>query len=387
MIQRFRSLIRRRVETNKLRKIILPDFALNTDFSSNDYLGIARDNDLCKKISKSYQIFIDSNKGYPVMGSTGSRLLTGTSTEFNETEKCLSRFHMQPYCLLANSGWDLNYGIMSSLPGTDTAVIYDELVHNSVVIGSRSGRQKSSTSFRHNDLNSLQEALLENNSASEKLIVVESVYSMDGDECPLAAVLDLALRENAMVLVDEAHSVGVYGQNGEGLIVSLGLQAHPALLGVVYTFGKAIGQHGAALLTSHPEIIPVLLNYSKPLIYSTSLPVHALISIRETYETLPTLNDERQSLFSLIAQFKEECLHYNIPLLPSNSAIQGVLVPTNEAVMQVAQELRSKYFSCFPIRAPTVPAGAERIRIIIHSFNDSMQVSALCEALSQAVKR
>lgn len=282
-------------------------------------------------------------------------------------------------------------------------MIYDELSHNSIIMGIRNGRQKQSISFKHNDMNSLQQILRagstsaiceqykcndvgESKNEPETLIVVEAVYSMDGDVCPLVELLDVAAENNAMIIVDEAHSIGVYGRKGEGLISSLGLQRHPALLGVVYTYGKAFGTHGASFATNHASIISHLLNYSKPLVYSTSLPLHSVVCIQKAYETVASAEQPRAHILHLITHFKELCKIKSIATIPSDSPIQGVVIPGNEAVLAAALFVQSRGFSCSPIRAPTVPEGSERLRVILHAHNTVEEVASLCEALRDCMQ-
>ena len=166
-------------------------------------------------------------------------------------------------------------------------VIYDELVHNSMQMGIRLGRQSAAVPFHHNDLASLEAALARAREAgSEQIFVaVEALYSMNGDEAPLVAICEAAAAHGACVIVDEAHSTGLFGSSGRGLVNALGLDHHPSLLTAIHTFGKAMGCHGAAVL-GPSGFREYLLNYSRPLIYSTSLPLHSVVSIRQAHELM-----------------------------------------------------------------------------------------------------
>lgn len=388
LLKRLKAQLDTRSGEGKLR-IISTKYNPSTqiDFSSNDYLGLSRSKTLVKNIESAYQAYMNSQpKGTPLLGSTGSRLLTGHSPLYSETEKYIASFHGYSRALLGNSGWDLNYGLMSCIAGPKTAVYYDELVHNSLVAGTRAGRQSSTTSFRHNsvsDLQSVLESIMPQQ--QEKVVLVESVYSMDGDICPVLEMLDVAHKFGAMVLVDEAHSTGVIGTRGEGLVAMLGLQDHPSLLGTVHTFGKGVGAHGAALLTNYECLLETLANYSYPLIYSTSLPVHSIVSIRQAYEQMAIASKEREKLAALIFFFREECAKYSIPIMDSITPIQAIQCSGNAAVLKLAQTLQDQGFSCLPIRAPTVPEGGERIRIILHSFNSENELKMLVRAVAEAV--
>jgi 8-amino-7-oxononanoate synthase len=238
MVNRLETQLRKRKDTGKLRALQpLNNGIPLIDFSSNDYLGLSRSaklNDIIDEDWKSYKL--KQPPGTPHLGSTGSRLLTGNSAAYQETEKYLASFHGHSQCLLANSGWDLNYGLLSCIPCNNTVVFYDELSHNSLIMGLQSGRGLRNVSFKHNDMNELRNRLSDlskhdEESSREKLIVVESIYSMDGDTCPIIELLEIAKEFNAMVVVDEAHSTGIVGSRGEGLVSSLNLQSHQNLLG------------------------------------------------------------------------------------------------------------------------------------------------------------
>lgn len=349
------------------------------DFSSNDYLGLSRNRLLWKNIRKSEdKYFRESDELAPVIGSTGSRLLTGNSKLFEETEKMIAKRHNRTTCLIANSGWDLNFGLLSSLPSEETLIVYDELLHNSMLMGIKSSKCVQKEKFFHNDINHLKLILQDNMKYKEKLILVESIYSMDGDECPIKEILEIAEKFDASVIIDEAHSTGVIGRKGEGLVGSLGLQNHNHLFASIHTFGKALGYHGAAILTNHHELKDFLLNYCSPIIYSTSLSFLSLICIQESYKFIEYCHEERAKLEKLIKLFKEISIKLELILTLSSSAIQGVIIKGNERVLKVSNELEKKGFNCLPIRSPTVKEGNERLRIVLHSFNSEKEIEKLC---------
>lgn len=400
MLNRIEKILKIRESKGKLRSLaksfVSPQEPFKTyiDFSSNDYLGLARNLDLYKQSHESYGDFIDiasqSTKSKtkwhhePLLGSSGSRLLTGDNAYYHDTENYLANFHNYKHSMLANSGWDLNFGLCSCLSSEDTVVLYDEYCHNSIISGIRQGRQRQATKFHHNDMNHLRQLLGQLPSDNkERIIYVESLYSMDGDICPLLELLDVASQYDAQVIVDEAHSTGVYGRHGEGLIGSFNLQSHPNLLGTVHTFGKAVGVHGAAFLTNHFSLISYMYNYNYPLIYSTSLPLHTLISIRHAYELMSTSHQQRSDLFKYINYFKTECLKNNIKnVLLSDSPIQGIIVPGNERVVAVAKAIKGYGFNISPIRAPTVTEGMERLRIVLHAHNSEQEIAELCRHIA-----
>ena len=237
MVLRMEKQLLQRSMTGKLRSLQpLNQGSSLIDFSSNDYLGLSRSEKLLRNIEEDWRRYkVTQPIGTPHLGSTGSRLLTGNCSAYEDTEKYLANFHGHSQCLLANSGWDLNFGLLSCVPSNNTVVFYDQLSHNSLITGLQSSRKMNNVPFKHNDMKELRNALHHankgNQPVTEKLIVVESIYSMDGDICPVGELFEIAEEFDAMVVVDEAHSTGVVGDRGEGLISSLGLQSHPNLLG------------------------------------------------------------------------------------------------------------------------------------------------------------
>ena len=218
------------------------------------------------KVQETYESLPEKK----LLGSTGSRLLTGDSAYAHTLEQRLAKWHRRPAALLCNSGYDANLSVLSSVT-LDTIVIMDELSHNSLQMGVKLSKKCDVDTFRHNDLEDLRR-LLEHHLANPKpvLVVVESVYSMDGDIAPLREILDLSSEFQACVIVDEAHGLGVFGEHGMGVLERDSLESHPALLCSIHTFGKAAGCHGAVICGSH-SLKEYLINYGRPIMYSTSL--------------------------------------------------------------------------------------------------------------------
>eukprot|EP00755_Sulcionema_specki_P012812 Sspe_Gene.52330::Locus_29004_Transcript_1_1_Confidence_1.000_Length_2051::g.52330::m.52330/K00652/bioF; 8-amino-7-oxononanoate synthase len=358
------------------------------DFCSNDYLGLARNHQLRERIGRETrrveEDFADSSLAF--LGSSGSRLLSGNNRYAEELEEYLSAFHSRDAALLFNSGYSANLGVLSSIPTKHDVVVFDELVHNSTREGMRLGRQRKSISFKHNNITSLREAL-EQARGDMVYVVVESVYSMDGDIAPLTEICELAsAAQNIAVIVDEAHATGVFGKGGRGVVNQLGLERHPAMLCTVHTFGKGLGVHGAAVLGSK-SLKTYLINYARSLVYATALPLHSLVSARCAYEYQSgpqgdALRDQLHRLIDLFTLRLKEALPG--ALLASSSAIQAVLVPGNSAVVSAARALRDAGFDVLAIRAPTVPKGTERLRVILHAHNTPDEVERLVEAILAA---
>ena len=340
------------------------------DFTSNDYIGLARDNQFHKLIEEE----VKSNQLYG--GSTGSRLLSGNNDYVEQLETKIAAFHRSEAALIFNSGFDANYGLLSTLPYRGDTIIYDELVHASIHDGIKAGKANKVV-FTHNDLSDLEEKLRQ--ATGLKYVVTESLFSMDGDVAPLREMSFVCSKYGAGLIVDEAHATGVIGEKGEGLVNHLGIETD--MLARVHTFSKALGAHGAVILCSN-DLKEFLINYCRPFIFSTAMSLHSLASIHVAYDYFPTLTDRRTQLKHL-----ENILRGNfkstddIKLLPSDSPIQSVMIKGNSEVKHIAALLQKEGFDARAILSPTVAKGKERIRICLHSHNNEAQIKAFTASL------
>lgn len=336
------------------------------DFCSNDYLGFARDAKKLDFTGKS--------------GSTGSRLLTGNSTFAEELEQKIARFHQAEAGLLFNSGYTANIGLLSCIATKDDTILYDYLSHASIRDGIRLSRASSFT-FQHNDLEDLQHKI--RTATGRIFIVVESIYSMDGDAAPLQEICNIAIENEAYVIVDEAHSTGVFGKNGEGLVVALDLQNK--VWARIHTFGKAIGNHGAIVVGSN-ILHDFLINFSKPLIYTTAMSGHNLQNIELGYSQLPN-NKNIETLCKNIILFtkslSDEAKSY---FVPSQSPIQSLIWQGNDRVKAFAQAVQAAGYDVRPILYPSVPKGGERLRICLHSFNTELEIKELINIINTYIE-
>jgi len=348
---------------NAFRQLRLPEG--KTDFCSNDYLGIV------------YHGLLAGSEGHLPSGSSGSRLLAGNYALAETTEKEIAVFHESEAALLFNSGYDANLGLLSCVPQRGDTIIYDSLSHASIRDGIRLSFARS-FSFIHNDLDSLEKRLqqAERPAGSQVFVVTETVFSMDGDQCPLPEMVVLCEKYSAHLIVDEAHATGVVGERGEGLVQALGLQGK--IFARVHTFGKACGCHGAVVLGS-TALRDYLVNFARSFIYSTSLPPQAVAVIRTSYRIFPRLERERAHLAQLVQRFQLAVLRYE--KLPSQTPIQVVIVPGNEAVKALSDQLRQHNLDVRPILYPTVPKGKERLRVVLHAFNTMGQLDQLIRLL------
>ena len=232
----------------------LSSFEGSTDFFSNDYLGWGR----------------REKRFFAQVGSTGSRLLSGNSAQHEVIESDFATFFNSQAALHFNSGYDANLGVFSAIPQKGDTILYDELIHASARDGIRLSWAKSH-SFRHNDVAHLKQRI--EKAEGSVYIAVESLYSMDGDLAPLKELVNVSKSYGAYLIVDEAHSGGVFGAQGKGLAVKLGVESDIFLR--LITFGKAYGSHGGLVLGSD-DLRQFLLNFSRPFIYSTALPAYVL---------------------------------------------------------------------------------------------------------------
>lgn len=337
------------------------------DFSSNDYLGLARSD----RLKSTIAAFISSHPQLPV-GSTGSRLLAGNSALAESLEKKIASFHGAETGLLFNSGYDANLGFFSSVPQRNDVVFYDELIHASVHDGMKMGKAET-ISFRHNNVVDLETKLDEarrKNQSNQLFVAVETLYSMEGDSPPLETLVSVSERYRALLVADEAHATGVIGERGEGLVSSRGLQLK--VFARLHTFGKALGCHGAIILGS-PALREFLINFARSLIYTTALPYPDLAAIACSYELFPQANEERKKLNEIIQCYRKTTNELFQSAAAIDSPIQSLIIPGNENVKQVANELQKKY-DVRALVSPTVPRGKERLRICLHSFNRPEEV-------------
>lgn len=338
------------------------------DFTSNDYLGLARSDELRNFIREFLANYPESRNG-----SGGSRLLSGNSTLAEELERYVAAISGAACGLLFSSGYMANVGVLSCLPQRGDTVLYDEHAHASLKDGIRLSLANR-YSFRHNDVDDLERKLTK--SKGTVFIVVESVYSMDGDLCPLADLVATAQRHRAVIILDEAHGTGVFGEDGGGLATSLSLEKQIPVR--ILTFGKAMGVHGACVCCSEP-VRNYLVNFSRPFIYTTAMPDHSLAAIRCSFQFLQEHRELRNALTKKIDMFRQHCTFDT----DSATAIQPVIVGGNDETRAAAANLQSKGYDVRPVLSPTVRVGTERLRICLHVYNRDEDIVRLAEELNQ----
>lgn len=364
--------LQEREQAGNLRQLTTRRAAV--DFFSNDYLGQATNNTLSSLMKP-----LPANAH--ATGATGSRLLSGNSALAEELEHTIASFHQAEASLLFNSGYDANVGLISAVAGRNATILTDELCHASIIDGARLSLA-AKHKFRHNDIADLEKKLnrcrqFPGASSNPVIVVVESVYSMDGDMTPLQELVQLCEKYDAQLIVDEAHATGVFGNHGEGMVCMQGLQDR--VFARVHTFGKALGCHGAAVVGSS-QLRDYLINFARSFIYTTALPAHSLQAIHCAYQHLASHNFSNKPLHQLINHFRKSIQQSGRPgWKDSISPIQALVIGSNEAAKKAAEKIQQAGFQVNPILHPTVPPGQERLRICLHTFNTTEQIDRLLE--------
>lgn len=375
-------------ERNSSRRRLSLSTPTSTDFSSNDFLSLSTSSAL----RTAYLAELTASSHIP-LGSGGSRLLDGNSTYAEDIEKDIAEFHNAPAALLFNSGFDANSGIFSCLPQLGDVVLYDEYIHASVHEGMKLSRAGVRRKFVHNSVKEFTRVLGEVVQCDELVregkrnvfVAVESVYSMDGDVAPIVEILDILDDRlplgNGHLIVDEAHSTGVFGDHGRGLVCALGVEDR--VLARLHTFGKALSSGGAVVLCP-PIMREYLINYARSLIYTTAMGLPTLTMIKTVHRFIrqgETQSAQKQ-LWYLISYLNEKLLQLpdtpflDVPKELSKSPIFSLVTPYPRSLANFCQ---SKGFVVRPIVPPTVPTGGQRVRVCLHSGNTTSEVDQLVE--------
>lgn len=340
-------------------------------FCSNDYLGLANHPDVIKSMQTAAARY--------GVGSGASHLVNGHSAEHHALEEELAAFCGRDRALLFSTGYMANLGAITALVGQGDAIFEDRLNHASLLdAGLLSGARFQR--FLHNDLANL-EARLDKTEASRRLIVVDGVFSMDGDFAPLPQLAQLAQSRNAWLMVDDAHGFGCFGPQGGGSAEHFGLtQAQlPILMG---TLGKALGTAGAFIAGSE-TLIETLIQFARPYIYTTAMPPAIAAATRTSLQLLQRESWRREHLHQLIARFRAGAADLGLQLLDSQSPIQPVILGDEAQALAFSEQLAARGLLVIAIRPPTVPAGSSRLRITLSAEHSFEQVDSLLEALGE----
>ena len=343
------------------------------DFSSNDYLALAG----CQRMRKAVAAAVQA--GTPI-GAGGSRLLRGNCAEHESLEAEAARFFGAEAAIFFASGYTANFAVLTTLPQRGDLLVLDALVHASIHEGARAGRAEFRLSA-HNDANSIEDVIRTWRSEGGKgriWIVAESLYSMDGDFAPLEAIVAIADRHDAFLMMDEAHATGVFGPNGRGLTAAY--EGRENLI-AIHTCGKALGAAGA-LVTTTGLLRDFIVNRCRPFIFSTAPSPLMAVAVQEALSILRDEPERQQCLANLI-----DFAHHEIGARQgwrlSGSQIMPFIVGDNARAMALAVALQARGFDIRGIRPPTVPAGTARLRISLTNNVDQRDVRAMLAALAE----
>ncbi|MBV34626.1 MAG: 8-amino-7-oxononanoate synthase [Rickettsiales bacterium] len=340
------------------------------NFSNNDYLGLASHPKLIESTLKATQRF--------GTGSGSSHLVAGHNHEHHQLEDELAEFLGVERALLFSSGFMANYGVLTALFDRKDLIVQDKLNHASLIDGGRASEAKM-LRYGHNDMNSLKRQL--QHQVETKVVVTDGVFSMDGDLAPLPQILELTERSNSSLMVDDAHGFGVLGASGKGSLEHFGLEQSKADI-YMATFGKALGGYGAFVAGSD-VLIESLVQFSRSYIYTTAIPPAVAATNRAGLALIQSEPERRQQLHDNINYFKQLASEKNLLLMPSDTAIQPVLLRTNERALEVSHGLREKGLLVVAIRPPTVPENSARLRITLTANHRRQHIEQLVEAISE----
>ena len=344
------------------------------NLSSNDYLGLASD------LRLREQFFDETPNAQRLMSASSSRLLTGNFPAYEQLEATLTQLFHGRAALLFNSGYHMNIGILPALADAKTLILADKLVHASMIDGIRLSSAKY-LRYRHNDLPHLQQLLTQYHADDnyERIIVVtESIFSMDGDETDLAALVALKQQfAKVMLYVDEAHAIGVRGQQGLGCAEQYGvIDAIDFLVG---TFGKAVASVGGYLICD-PIIRDYLINRMRPLIFSTAQPPICMAWTQFMLNQIVHMQAQRQHLAAL-SLYMQQGIQAKGFACPSTSQIVPVIIGDSTATVSKARQLQTAGFYVMPVRPPTVPQGSSRLRICLNTQFETADLTQLLDLL------
>jgi len=338
------------------------------NFSSNDYLGLANHPQLIQSFKKAAD-----NSG---VGSGSAHLICGHSHSHHALEEELAEFTGRERALLFSTGYMANMGTISALLGRGDQVFQDRLNHASLLDGGLLSGARFKR-YLHNDLSDLSRKLKPIDGRT--LIVSDGVFSMDGDLAPLAELSKISAENNAWLMVDDAHGIGVLGETGAGIVQQKGLtqQDVPILMG---TLGKAIGTFGAFVAGSD-DLIEILIQKARSYVFTTAMPAAVAEATRTSLKLVVAENWRREKLNQVVQHFRAGASQLGLPLMQSDTAIQPLLIGESQRAVDISEALFSKGFLVGAIRPPTVAKGEARLRITFSADHQLQHVDRLLEAL------
>lgn len=358
-------------EASGLRRVLRCSRGI--DFSSNDYLGLSGHPAVLDAVAQA------AREGTP-HGSTGSRLLSGNQEEHVAVEDRFATFIGRERALLFGSGFAANLALLSALPGRHDLIVLDESAHASLKEGARASLASRRT-FRHNDLSALEHALRDREAFGDVFVVVEGVYSMDGDRAALEGIGEIAGRYSAHLVVDEAHATGLYGENLRGVHETV---PNILPLATVHPCGKALGSSGA-FVAADAVVIDYLVNTARPFLFSTAPAPLQAVALGAVLDLLPSVGDRVERVFALTARLRErlgELRRWRT--IDSESPIVPVVIGSDAASVHAGRLVQERGLDVRPIRPPTVRSGTARLRISVVSERTEEEIDRLADAVIEA---
>ena len=340
-------------------------------FCSNDYLGLANHPQLTSDAQKACADY--------GVGAGASHLVVGHTDLHHQLEEVLAEVTQRPRALLFSSGYMANMGVMNSLLDRQDAVYQDRLNHASLLDGGLLSSAKFQR-YRHNDMLDLARQLT-NTEARRHLVATDAVFSMDGDSALLKPLSQLCNEHQAWLMIDDAHGFGVLGPNGGGSALAHDLTAAECPI-YMATLGKALGSYGAFVAGSE-TLVESLIQFSRNYIYTTALPPAIAAASLAAVQLLKDEAWRQQHLNHLISLFKQQAKSLGLPLMPSDTAIQPLMVGSSEGALQLSERLKEKGLLVTAIRPPTVPKGTARLRITLSAAHTESHLHQLLQALAQ----
>lgn len=358
------SLYRQRIAFERVGpRFLLRNNTQYLNFASNDYLGLGEE-----------PITGLEN----TLGASSSSLVTGYQNAHTALENYLKSKLNYKACLLFNSGFSANASVLKSLMNEANSEIFQDKLNHASLIDGGLAANATNTRFNHNDLKHLTRRL-EKSKAQHKLIVSEGVFSMDGDSAPVAELVHIAKQHNAWLMIDDAHGFGVMGHHGLGSCD----EVKPEIL--IITFGKACASSGAAVLCSQ-NVADYLLQFNRDYTYSTAMSPWLASATLSRLERLYSADEKRARLKDNIAYFKTLASNHNLALMPSNSAIQPLVLGDSESCLALSEHLKSNGIWLTAIRPPTVPHNTARLRITITAAHQAADIEQLINHLVDGLK-
>jgi 8-amino-7-oxononanoate synthase len=360
----------RRVE-NEQGPILLMGGREVVNFSSNNYLGIANHPALAEAAKQAIDRY--------GCGSGASRLISGNMTLHEELENRLAQFKGTEAALVFNSGFQANTGILATLAGEGDVILSDQLNHASIIDGCRLSRAQTVV-YAHGDLDQIETNLKDAHHARRRLIVTESIFSMDGDEAPLTGIVELAEKYDALVMVDEAHATGVFGGTGAGLVSQYGLGDRVAVQ--MGTLGKALGGFGAYVAGTR-VLRELLINRCRSFIFTTALPPAIMAMAIAAINLVEEQPERRHRLWENCRLLFEGLKTVGFSLTALQSPILPLIVGDAERCMQFSRQLLERGVFAQGIRPPTVAPGTSRLRIAVMATHDRGHIEKALEAFQE----